>query len=248
MVDKAAVAIMIVVVIVFIFVFLGLYGYFNIGSLGGPTSDCTGKCNFDGFCGFFIALGFPECWLQTNTFIWYAFLPLAAVWMIIFGFLDRVRIFKASINAALAFLIAFSMIPLGVFVLIISFVFGIMGIYSTFLFVILFFAGTALYSRGLFNAWKGVYGGFEKQMSNYDRKIANAEGEIARLTAEIDDCSNKRGKYHGFTDPQVTDMLTNHLGPTLLNAKGRLTAEKAKKKFLQEQSKRVKKTFDLETK
>jgi hypothetical protein len=250
MVDKTAAAMIVVMVVILIISLLGFTGVFSgFGGFGG--GDVTEKpCNLPGaVCSFGAAIGFPAGWLRTDTFIWYCFIPLAGVWMIIFGFLDKIRIFKGSINAVLSFLIAFSMIPLGIFVLIVSLLFSIMGVYSVFLFVGLFFIGTILYSRGLIGAWRGIYGGFEKEIQAVDRTIANAMGEVAHLNKEIADCREGRGRYAHLTSAQMREEhITNHIMPNLIAAQKRVEAGKAQKKFIQDRESRVKKTFDLQAK
>jgi len=248
MVDKTAAAMIVVMLVILIISLLGVTGAYGGLSIGGPA-DPNIKCNIpEAACVFGRAIGFPEGWMRTDTFIWYCFIPLAGVWMIIFGFLDKIRIFKGSINAVLSFLIAFSMIPLGIFVILVSLLFSIMGVYSVFLFVGLFFIGTILYSRGLIGAWKGVYGGYEKAISSQDKLITNLKGEVTRLTAEMNQLKNKTGKYWNVQDTDRANLMQNDIGPKLIEATKRLSAAEARKKFIQEQSKRVKKTFDLEAK
>jgi hypothetical protein len=253
MVDKTAAAMIVVMVVILIISLLGFTGVFSgFGGFGG--GDVNEKpCNLPGaVCSFGAAIGFPAGWLRTDTFIWYCFIPLAGVWMIIFGFLDKIRIFKGSINAVLSFLIAFSMIPLGIFVLIVALLFSIMGVYSVFLFVGLFFIGTILYSRGLIGGWKYAYGGvkgsYEKSISKEDKVIANAMGEVARLKAEMKDAENLRGKYQNMGQEKATEAIKNTLAPDLLNAEKALAAAQARKQFLQQQMGRVKRTFDLQAK
>jgi len=251
MVDKTAAAMIVVMLVILIISLLGVSGVFSGGGeIPTDPAECSGKCSFNSaICGFFTTLGFPECWLQTSTFIWYAFIPVTAIWMIIFGFLDRIRIFKGSINAVLAFLIAFSTIPLGVFVLIVSFMFGIMGIYSVGLFMGLFFVGTILYSRGLIGAWRGVYGGFEQEIKKEEASLSNAMGEVAHLQKEIADCKEGKGHYSNLKSAEERErMITEKIMPRLIAAQKRVEAGKAHINFIKDRQNRVKKTFDLETK
>jgi hypothetical protein len=247
MVDKSIAAVIVLAIVILIISLVGVSGAFKGFSVGGSANP-EEQCNLGPACAFGMAIGFPEGWLRTDTFIWYCFIPLAGVWMIIFGFLDRIRIFKGSINAVLSFLIAFSMIPLGIFVIIVSLLFSIMGVYSVGLFVGLFFIGTIFYSRGLVGAWRGVYGGYEKSISAQDKVISAAKGDVARLNAEMDQARNGTGKYHGMGSDKVTQAMQHDIGPRLIAAQKSLAAAEAKKQFLQEQEKRVKKTFDLQAK
>jgi len=218
MVDKTAAGMLVVMLIVLIISILGVTGVFSgFGGFGG--GDVTEKpCNLPGIvCAFGSAIGFPQGWLRTDTFIWYCFIPLTGVWMIIFGFLDRIKIFKGSINAVLSFLIAFSMIPLGIFVILVSLLFGIMGTYSTFLFVGLFFVGTILYSKGLIFGWRGQFGSYaqarlaqEKLKGELDNRINVLQNELNAATA-----TPPTGRYatmgaaerQGFIDRTGREML-----------------------------------------
>lgn len=170
------------------------------------------------------------------------------VWMIIYGFLDRIRIFRSSINGILALFIAFSMIPLGIFVIIVSLLFSVMGVWSVIMFVGLFFAGTYLYSKGLVGAWRGVYGGYGKAISAQNNLIARYESNVAELNEEMRQAQAVTGKYHGKSPTEITNIMQNDIGPRLIAAKKKLDAAKARKEFLQQEEKRVKKTFDLEAK
>jgi hypothetical protein len=123
-----------------------------------------------------------------------------------------------------------------------------MGVYSVLIFVGLFFGGTYLYSRGLFKAWRGVYGGYEKAISAQDAVIARAKGDIAKLKNEMQMAQSGKGKYHRMGAADRQRVLQNTIGPRLLTAQKKLASAEAQKKFLQEQEKRTKKTFELEAK
>jgi len=244
MVSKEDVLLFVPVIILFIIIILGVSGI-----LTAPLPGAGTECNLGLVCPIGAALGFPQEWLNTKTFLWYSFIPIMGIWFIIFGFLDRIHIFRrASINGILSFLIAFSMIPLGLFVIIVSILFSIMGIYSVILFVGLFFIGTYLYARGLVGAWKGVYGGYQKAISAQDSIIAKAQGDVAKLQNEMEMAQKGTGKYHGVGAADIQQLLQNTIGPRLLDAQKKLAQAQAQKKFLQDQEKSVKKTFQLQEK
>jgi hypothetical protein len=183
MVDGKTVAVLILAPVLFIIVMLGVSGVFKGFSVGSANPE--EKCNLGPACPLGIAIGFPEGWLRTDTFIWYCFIPLTGVWMIIFGFLDRIRIFKGSINAVLGFLIAFSMVPLGIFVIIVTLLFNVMGVYSVVMFMILFFVGTYLYSRGLMFGWRGQYGSYAQSLLAQEKLKGELDNKITALTTEF---------------------------------------------------------------
>jgi uncharacterized membrane protein len=194
MVSKEDILLFIPIIILFIVIILGLSGVFSATLPGGGTT-----CNLPSVvCAIGTTLGFPEQWLNTTTFLWYSFIPLMGIWLIIFGFLDRIKIFKrSSINGILSFLIAFSMIPLGIFVMVVSILFSIMGVYSVVLFVALFFIGVYLYSRGLIGAWRHVYGAYDNAI-NEQKKLTDAlEKEKDLIEHDITELSGTPPKYRG---------------------------------------------------
>jgi hypothetical protein len=160
-----------------------------LGQMGVFEAQMPGeglKCNLpSAVCSFGTAIGFPEEWLNTKTFLWYSIIPILGMWLIIYGFLDRIKIFwKTSLNMALSFLIAFSTVPLGIFILIVSTIFAIMGVYSVVLFVILFFIGTGFFTRALWRGWKG--GMIEKEMGIYQLELGRVRDELNITRKELE--------------------------------------------------------------
>jgi len=219
------------------------------GAFKGPgVADPDKECNFpDVVCGLGQAIGIPDGWMRTDTFIWYMIIPVAGIWMIIYGFLDRIRIFKSSISAVLAFLIAFSMIPLGIFVLIVSIIFSIMGIYSVILFFILFIVGTLLYARGAFRSWKDIYGSYDKAIAECDKPIEEAETQINHYTRQIDLANRKKGKYKNLTGAAYNRQV-NELIRTKNYWIKRREEWVVKKKTLEDDKRRQRKMFMAEEK
>jgi len=193
MVSKEDVFLFAPVIFLLIIIGLGLSGVFYAG-IAGPPAECdlgTIVCNVGA------ALGFPENWLNSKTFLWYSFIPLMGIWLIIFGFLDRIHIFRRnSINGLLSFLIAFSMVPLGVFVIVVSILFSIMGMYSVILFVGLFFIGTFYFAKGYIRGWRGVTESYDKAISECDKPIREAERQINYYNNLIN-TANTTGKIKG---------------------------------------------------
>ncbi len=192
--------------ILLIIMILGFSGVFTTPVVMPEDAECNLPV---AVCGFGNAIGFPDAWLRTDTFLWYCFIPMAGVWMIVYGFLERIRIFKTSISGVLAFLIAFSMVPLGIFVLIVSILFSFIGIYSIILFFALFIIGTLMYSRGLFRSWKDLYKSYDTAIDRCDGPIKEAEKQINDLNIEIDRANRKVGKkYKGLTGAAFTREVT----------------------------------------
>jgi len=229
MVDKTAAAILVVMFIVLLISILGVTGVFSsFGGFGGGDAN-EKPCNLPGtVCAFGSLIGFPQGWLRTDTFIWYCFIPLTGVWMIVFGFLDRIKIFKGSINAVLSFLIAFSMIPLGIFVILVSLLFSIMGTYSTFLFVGLFFIGTILYSRGLIFGWRGQFGSYAQSLAAQEKLKGELDNKINVLQAELNaaTATPATGRYATMGAAE-RDAFIQRVGKDILEAKKEKAAAEA---------------------
>ena len=164
---------------------LGVSGVFET-EIPGAEKECDLP---DAVCSFGTLVGFPKGWLNTSTFLWYSLIPILGIWLIIFGFLDRIRIFKKSINGILSFLIAFSTVPLGFFVILVSTLFAIMGVYSVILFFILFIIGTGFFVRAMWRGWSG--GMIEQQLGIEELYIKQKEKEFAEKERAIKDLINK---------------------------------------------------------
>jgi len=140
-----------------------IWGMANVDVKAFAEGDCDLP---DNVCEFAAKLGFPRGWLSTEKFIWYSILPLLGIWLIIYGFLDRIKIFKGAISALLAFVMAFSTIPLGFFVILVATLFSIMGTYAVFMFVALFVIGLIFFFRARLRGWKA--GSIEKELYDAD--------------------------------------------------------------------------------
>lgn len=108
----------------------------------------------------FIWLGFPENWLEGNSILYYGFIPFLGIWMIVYGFLELIRIFDDNkpLYTILSFIIAFSTIPLGIFVMLVGMIFSVMGIFSVFAFALLFFVGIAAITWRKFSGYSATFG------------------------------------------------------------------------------------------
>lgn len=161
-----------------------IYALYIVGVFEAQMPGAGETCELpDMVCSTLTTFGFPAQWLSLKTFLFYSMIPILAIWLIIYGFLDRIRIFdKKAINGVLAFLIAFSMVPLGMFVAIVSVLFSVMGVYSVILFVILFFLGTGFFARAMWRGWKG--GMIEREMGIYDLELGRLSDEMGKVKKE----------------------------------------------------------------
>lgn len=134
----------------------------------------------------FIWLGFPENWLEGNSILYYGFIPFLGIWMIVYGFLALIRIFgdNKALYTILSFIIAFSTIPLGMFVMLVGMIFSVMGVFSVVIFAVLFFVGGGLVF------WRQFYGfsrGFSevnllrKRFNEADEKQAAVKEAISKI-------------------------------------------------------------------
>lgn len=93
------------------------------------------------FLGF---LAIPEDWMYMPAAFYLFVVPFAGIWVILWGFLRELRIFNIpNINGLLAFIIAFSTIPLGFFVRLVSTLFATIGVYGVVAFAALAVLGIA---------------------------------------------------------------------------------------------------------
>ncbi len=140
---------------------------------------------------FIDTFGFPEEWMNSKDMIFYGLIPFLGIFTIIYGLLDRIRIFKKNkINGLLSFLIAFSTLPLRLFILIVATLFAIMGIYSVAIFAVIFMIGVFLFARGMVWTWKGEYGHYDMAVAGADEQIELLKKRIQKIDDEIRNIEN----------------------------------------------------------
>jgi len=224
---------------------LGLSGVLYAG-VAGPDVTCdlgTIVCTVGS------ALGFPAKWLNSSTFLWYSFTPLMGVWLIIFGFLDRIHIFRRnSINGLLSFLIAFSTIPLGVFVIIVSILFSIMGMYSVILFVGLFFIGTYYFAKGYIRGWKRVTQSYDKAITAEQKVIDKYQTAIDDINTKIEQAQRGAGPTRGVASQEQRNKIVRDLFRMREDYVKQRDGAIAKKRILEGDKKRQEQMFQVESK
>jgi flagellar biosynthesis chaperone FliJ len=166
----------IILLIVMIAPTLGFY----IGSVAINIQKYTaGQCQFpEGVCAFGQAIGFPQGWLAPDTFIWYGIIPIMGVWLTIYGFMDKIKIFNGAITAGLSFVIAFSTIPLGLFVVMVVALYQLMGIYATVGLAILFLVGVFFEVRNRVGGMSGEYTAYNQQIKNFDTDMKSTKDKL----------------------------------------------------------------------
>jgi hypothetical protein len=182
---------------------------FYIGSVAINIQKYTeGHCEFpEGVCKFGAAIGFPEGWMAPGTFIWYGIIPIMGVWLTIYGFMDKIKIFNGAITAGLSFLMAFSTIPLGLFVVMVVALYQLMGIYATVGLAILFFVG-------IFFDLRNTIGGMSSEFKAYDTKIKQLEQQKSFLEEDAKGADKRMREIEkrfrqGNLSAQVIDELRN---------------------------------------
>jgi len=104
-------------------------------------------------CNIFKYLALDEriaCYMP--AFLYFFLLPFVAIYAITWGFLTQIRIFgdenTRRLNPLLAFIITFLTLPMGIFLILLSFWFSVLGGFSIAVFVLMFLAGIALRGYG----------------------------------------------------------------------------------------------------
>ena len=103
----------------------------------------------------FISLGLPEEWMYVPAIIYLFLLPFAAIYTLVWAFLQSLGIFAnvpSSVNRVLAFIVAFLTIPMNSFVRMVWVLFSFMGIFSVVIFVATFIIG--IFFRGATAVYK----------------------------------------------------------------------------------------------
>jgi len=145
----------IIIVIIFVLPLLQRLGYINIfpDRINSETLKKWGFPQNDAYkfpkeaCQVLTILTLQEqiaCYVPEIIFL--VILPFAAIFAICYGFLNQLKIFKGAPNEdklyrLLAFIMAFSTIPMGIFMILVAFWFSFMGIFSLAVFVAMFIAG-----------------------------------------------------------------------------------------------------------
>jgi flagellar biosynthesis chaperone FliJ len=195
----------IILLIVLIAPTIGLY----ISSVAINIQKYTeGQCEFpEGFCVFGQAIGFPQGWLAPGTFIWYGLIPVMGVWLTIYGFMDKIKIFNGAITAGLSFVIAFSTIPLGLFVVMVVALYQLMGIYATIGLAILFLVGVFFEVRNGIGGMSGEYAAYNQQLKQFDADLKSTKDKLHETEKAY---QNATGDLKGEKDTS-TESAIRHL-------------------------------------
>ncbi len=160
--------------IVAVLIIVGLTGVITPMKLEGGT------CQFsDAVCGVFHALGTPDWFLSSKNFYWYFLAPIAVIGVVVYGFLDTLRLFRnRTVNILLAIFIALISIPTNVFTTFVATLMAILGTYSVSAFFIVFVVGVFFISAGTI---RRVRGEFTPGLESLENKIRYKQDELRRL-------------------------------------------------------------------
>jgi hypothetical protein len=124
-------------------------------------------------------LQIKESYLQGANILWDIIIPFIAIMAICLGFLRTLRIFRnsANIEVIIAFVMAFSTLPSGIFVIIVNFLLGLSGVLAVGAFFLMFILGVALYF------WN--WGGGTRSAAGLERKLRDAYRKKSELNKEL---------------------------------------------------------------
>jgi len=242
--------------IIFLFVLIGILVFIAVTSWmeiqdrvkaaeGGPCGFPEAACNFAE------AVGFPKSWLQSDAFIWYGIIPMFGMTLIIFGFLDQIKIFnRSSLNFAIAFFAAFSTIPLGGYVILVVVLFQLMGKFSIIVFGFMFFLGFIAYATrwGTSRVLEGyayTKRELDKEKKVYDREKKELEKEIKKELKRMEHVSKH------FSGAARTQAMQPHmerieqLQDRIRILNGKIYGVKQRRKQAEQDAKRAKREVDF---
>jgi len=158
-------------------------------------------------------LGVPQQWLTFPKILYLFFAPFLSIWIIVYGFLMELRIFRRArwVNLPLSILIAFSTLPLGIFYLIVNTIFTVMSVWSVIVFALMFFAGTWF----LFKRRSANWGAAASVAAAYKDDMDNLKYELSQKRLQLIEVRNKIART---SDPkkredlaQMADKIQNEI-------------------------------------
>ncbi len=156
-----------------------------------PKSLEGGTCEFSqGVCTVFTALGTPDWFLSSRNFYWYFLAPIGVICVVVYGFLDTLRLFRNNtVNLLLAIFIAFISIPTNVFTTFVATLMTVLGTYAVSAFFIVFVMGVFFISYGVItetryeNVWKPRIKVIDEKIKILEDNLKKMEGDPAATTA-----------------------------------------------------------------
>jgi hypothetical protein len=171
-----------------------------------------------------VMLGLPEDWTYIPAIIYLFILPFAAIYTLVWAFLQSLGIFTnvpSSVNRILAFIIAFLTIPFGWFVKLVWILFSFMGAWSVVIFVVtfivgVFFRGFGVARREYALALK-TYESIHKELLD---KLTELKKRVGGLGAEdIDREIGRLAEKYGSLYPSLKKLNADVLAAPTVEAK-----------------------------
>ncbi|MFH8120219.1 MAG: hypothetical protein QXS37_05445 [Candidatus Aenigmatarchaeota archaeon] len=219
--------------------FSGVLAGINIAEItSGPS------CNMPPIvCQIGTTIGIPSNWLTYEKFIWYALLPITGIWLIIYGFLSEIKIFSDTrINAVLSLVIAFSTIPMGVFVIIVAVMFGLMGMYATLAFFTLFILGVFYLSGAKIRGWKRAWRTYDIAIERTEKEIGHLQKERLKNQKEIEKIEKEMKE--GKISKEEGTRLIEELNRKITEIDKRIVGLQEEIKMFKERKKEAKKELE----
>lgn len=159
------------------------------------TIKLTGTCQFpNAVCNMGKMLGIPDFFLTNRNFMFYFLMPLGAIGAIVYGFLDRMHLFRnTTVNVSIAIFIALASVPTQVLTMLAATMLTILGTYAVGAFVVVFVVGVFLIVRGTISQVGVNYAPIKHQLqAQIDflqgkiDKINNSDKSPAAKLAEVE--------------------------------------------------------------
>jgi len=157
----------------------------------------------------FIMLGLPEDWMYVPAIIYLFIIPFAAIYTLVWAFLNDLGVFKnvsnKRINIVLAFLIAFSTIPLGYFTKLVHVLFAFLGGYSVAMFAAMMIVG--IFGKGYGYA---VNAYAKTAIAKQSAKIKVLHQNVKNLLAEVQKARDDGAARAVLMTPAAQAMLREY--------------------------------------
>jgi len=127
----------------------------------------------------------PSEWADRYHFMQYLMFPFLAIWLVIFGIFEEIRIFRRrpGVTAGIAFLVAAVSGPTGGLVTAVNFMLASIGMVGMVLFWALTMIGMFLWFLGRMFLWTGLGGSYGRRMAGY-LEIEKRESELEQQMRE----------------------------------------------------------------
>jgi len=141
------------------------------------------------------SIGVPKAHLATIMtlgipgLIYHLLIPMAAVFVIVYGFLEKINIFdNKTINIVLTIIIGLTSLYSGIFFIIIEWMFRFMGLFSVAIFGLMFVLGVWFYKNRRLAEWSSaasVEGTFSDLSNDLRKEISNRRKEYEQLAEQL---------------------------------------------------------------